>query len=368
MITSGYLIGQIIDDLSNIAQQAKVRNKLGHTDLSVFAENFFKDILNETLELSLINTNITRANEPGIDLADMAKKTAFQVTTDKTSKKVINTLEKITSEQRNNYRHFNILIIGDKQDKYEAVTKALANRSDTEESYDESEEEQKSKIHKDIVFDPNENIMDLTDLFRKIIGLDLVNIQKIHSIIQKEGAKVKIELQVPDENGEFQTNGYDLWESRPKKQLSDGVIFSNWEAAQGGAVATQEEIDKTKKDIEELASRLYSLPRITREFLAMLYERANYKRERYDEHPSIFYSFVKKTYPNADEEIKLLLSHELIDMDSEQKDTERFVDTEIGLYFSLPYKSYLNLGFYNFVNENEISFRDVTGKVECSCF
>ncbi|EEY1838289.1 SMEK domain-containing protein, partial [Escherichia coli] len=56
MITSGYLIGQIIDDLSNIAQQAKVRNKLGHTDLSVFAENFFKDILNETLELSLINT------------------------------------------------------------------------------------------------------------------------------------------------------------------------------------------------------------------------------------------------------------------------------------------------------------------------
>jgi len=74
MITSGYLIGQIIDDLSNIAQQAKVRNKLGHTDLSVFAENFFKDILNETLELSLINTNITRANEPGIDLADMAKK------------------------------------------------------------------------------------------------------------------------------------------------------------------------------------------------------------------------------------------------------------------------------------------------------
>ncbi|EHZ9981534.1 SMEK domain-containing protein, partial [Escherichia coli] len=141
MITSGYLIGQIIDDLSNIAQQAKVRNKLGHTDLSVFAENFFKDILNETLELSLINTNITRANEPGIDLADMAKKTAFQVTTDKTSKKVINTLEKITSEQRNNYRHFNILIIGDKQDKYEAVTKALANRSDTEESYDESEEE-----------------------------------------------------------------------------------------------------------------------------------------------------------------------------------------------------------------------------------
>lgn len=368
MITSGYLIGQIIDDLSNIAQQAKVRNKLGHTDLSVFAENFFKDILNEALGLSLINTNITRANEPGIDLADMAKKIAFQVTTDKTSKKVINTLEKITSEQRNNYRHFNILIIGDKQDKYEAVTKALANRSDAEESYDENEEEQKSKIHKDIVFDPSENIMDLTELFRKIIGLDLVNIQKIHSIIQKESANVKIELQVPDENGEFPTNGYDLWESRPIKQLSDGVIFSNWEAVQGGALATQEEINKTKKDIEELASRLYSLPRITREFLAMLYERADYKRERYYEHPSIFYSFVKKTYPNAEEEIKLLLSHELINIDSEQKDTERFVDTEIGLYFSLPYNSYLNLGFYNFVTENEISFRDVIGKVDFSCF
>lgn len=64
MITSGYLIGQIIDEFSALGEQAKLRNRLGLSDLSVFSENFFRDILNIVENLDLINTNEDRANEP----------------------------------------------------------------------------------------------------------------------------------------------------------------------------------------------------------------------------------------------------------------------------------------------------------------
>lgn len=367
MITSGILIGQIIDDLSNIVQQAKIRNQLGHTDLSVFCENFFMKILNETLDLSLKNTNKDRANEPGIDLADEYKKTAFQVTTTKTSAKVINTLAKITPEQRNLYRNIYIFIVGDKQDKYEAVTNALNNRSKKEQSVAEVDREGGVNIHEDIIFEPNENIMDLTDLFRKIVGLDLVRIQKIHAVVQQEGAKVKIELQVPDEDGKFQTEGYQLWEPKQKQQLGGGVLFSTWEAAQGGNKPSQAGIDLVKKDIEHIASKLNSLPRITREFLAALYERANYKRERFAEHPSVFLNVVKKTYLNSEEEISLLLTESLISIDYE-KSSERHLDPEIGLNMYLPHKSTLDLSFYDFVTEKNLSFRDVIGNINFSAF
>ncbi|HFZ0694316.1 TPA: SMEK domain-containing protein [Citrobacter freundii] len=94
MITSGYLIGQIIDELSDIAQQAKIRNRLGYTDLSVFVEDFFKVILNETFGLSLSNVNITTANEPGIDLGDKKTGQHFKLPLTKPVKKLSTLLAK----------------------------------------------------------------------------------------------------------------------------------------------------------------------------------------------------------------------------------------------------------------------------------
>jgi len=49
MITRGAFIGE----LSTIAEQVKLRNTMGYTDLSVFAENFYRDILNVLLNVKL---------------------------------------------------------------------------------------------------------------------------------------------------------------------------------------------------------------------------------------------------------------------------------------------------------------------------
>ncbi|EAP9194282.1 hypothetical protein E8A45_22940 [Salmonella enterica] len=354
MITSGYLIGQIIDELSTLGEQAKLRNKLGLSDLSVFSENFFRDILNIIEDLNLINTNEDRANEPGIDLGDELKKIAFQVTATKTSAKVIKTLKKITTEQRGKYNRFIILIIGEKQNTYKPVLEALSDRVTSE-------------IHSSIKFDPAKDIMDLTDLARRVIGLPLPTIQILHRLIQDQVAQVKIELEVPDKNGNYDTSGYTLWEALPVPKLGDGSSFAVWESTNSGIEPTEDYVSSIKEDIMELSRRLHKLPRITREFFAMLHERADYSNLRFREYPSLFVDSVNKTYPNAQTELDLLQAQNLLYIDFEPLTFDEKYPGEIGLKMGLPNDSF-RLGFYDFVIENKLSFRQVLGELDFSSF
>ena len=118
MITRGHFIGQIIDELSEISHQVDTRCALGLTDLNRHLENFFKDVLNTILGLNLVNLNAERSNNPGLDLGDRAAKTAFQITSIKTSPKVNGTLEKVTDDDLKTYDAIRVLIIGKKQGSY----------------------------------------------------------------------------------------------------------------------------------------------------------------------------------------------------------------------------------------------------------
>lgn len=118
MLTRGYLIGQIVDDLADIASQARQRARLGFTDLHVYVENFAREVLNRTLGLNLRNLNEEEMNTPGLDLADDARGWAFQVTGDKTLEKVKATLLAIRPEDRAKYAEIRMLVIGDKQGSY----------------------------------------------------------------------------------------------------------------------------------------------------------------------------------------------------------------------------------------------------------
>ncbi|HHU0693061.1 SMEK domain-containing protein [Citrobacter sp. Marseille-Q3906] len=356
MITSGYLIGQIIDEFSTLGEQAKLRNRLGLSDLSVFSENFFRDILNIIEGLNLVNTNEDRANEPGIDLGDEKQKIAFQVTTTKTSGKVINTLKKITDEQRKKYNVFKVLIVGEKQNSYSSVTEALNNRNTSE-------------IHASITFDLDQDIMDLTDLARKVIGLPLPTIQRLNRLIQDQLAQVKIELQVPDQDGNYETSGYALWEPLPIPTLGDGSSFAVWEIKQNNVSheLLEEEISSIRDDIVELSRRLHKLPRITREFFAMLHERAEYMSFRFKEYPSLFLDSVEKTYPNAKNELALLQAQNLLYINADPLLFDDHLPAEIGLQIGL-HGDIFRLGFFNFVIENRLSFRQVLGELDFSAF
>lgn len=356
MITSGYLIGQIIDEFSAVGEQAKLRNRLGLSDLSVFSENFFREILNIIEKLDLINTNEDRANEPGVDLGDEKEKIAYQVTSTKTSEKIKNTLKKITPAQREKYKRFVVLIIGEKQGQYDAVVKALIDRATSE-------------IDLSIVFNPDTDIVDLTDLARKVVGLPFSEIQRLHRLVQDQMGLVKIDLQVPDADGQYETSGYKLWEPLPIPKLGDGTKFAKWEAQFRGAgyVLTNNDIRVAREAIEKLSGRLHKLPRITREFFAMLHERADKNNLRFPDYWSLFIDSVYKTYPSAQTELSLLMAQNLLNIDCDPLPFREDIPGEIGLQMGLGDDGF-RLGFYDFVVEEKLSFRRILGDLDFSDF
>jgi hypothetical protein len=356
MITSGYLIGQIIDEFSALGEQAKLRNRLGLSDLSVFSENFFRDILDIVENINLINTNEKRANEPGVDLGDEVAGVAYQVTTTKTSEKIKNTLKKITPAQRAKYKRFVVLIIGERQDTYDAVVTALADRATSE-------------IDPSIAFDPDTDIIDLTDVARKVVGLPFANIQRLHRLIQDQMRLVKLEFQVPDADGQYETSGYKLWEPLPVAKLGDGTKFLAWEAQfrTPGHTPEEDEIRAIAEAIEQLSGRLHKLPRITREFFAMLHERADNNNLRFTDYRSLFVDAVEKTYPSAEIELSLLLAQNLLDVDHDPLPFKEHIPGEIGLRMGLENDSFRH-GFFDFIKEENLSFRRILGELDFSDF
>jgi len=352
MISSGYIIGQIIDEFSALGEQAKIRNHLGFSDLSVYSENFFKDIINIVEGYKLVHANQKRANEPGIDLIDKKNRIAIQVTTTNTSEKIKHTLQQINENHLKKYDKYRILIIGERQKKYAAVNTALKNRK-------------ASKIHPDLNFDLENHIIDLTDLARKIVGLDLKVLQTLHNYIQEQVARVKIEFEVPNKKGNYKTSGFKLWEQLPTPKPATGKNFAKWNSSP--KAPSDDEIEEAKAAIDELTNRLRRLPRITREFFAVLFERSEQVNGRFRDHQSLLFPTVEKTYPKAQSELDLLLAENLIDIDRSDLGHGPNLPPEIGLRMGLGYSD-LEIGFYDFIKANKLSIRKVIVELDFSKF
>ncbi|MGE6992889.1 SMEK domain-containing protein [Pseudomonas sp. NPDC047961] len=358
MISRGYLIGQIIDEFSAVSEQAKLRNQLGLTDLSVFSENFFREVINITKGYSLKNTNEDRSNEPGVDLCDGIARIAIQVTTSKTSEKVKKTLKNITPDQIQNFERFVVLVVGEKQGSYQAVAEALKDRS-------------ASGIPAELSFDTSADIWDLVDLARDAMGLEFSKLQSLHRLIQEQMAKVKIELQVPDELGNYPVSGYALWEARGVPRIGTGQKFAEWDLklANINRLPTQEEVDEVCNSLKDFCSRLRKLPRITREFFAELHERAEPMNYRFSDNVSLFLPSITKTYPPGEVhvELSLLEAENLLQVSADEYYLNEKLPAEIGLRIGLSCES-LRLGFYQFVIDNQLSFKKVIGEIDFSEF
>jgi hypothetical protein len=246
MITRGHFIGEIVDGLGDIARQAEVRAKLGLTDLHIFVEDFFKTCLNHLLKLQLTNLNSDRHNVPGLDLGDAGAGRAFQITAQRSSAKINETLRKITDDQLKTYAEVQVLVVGRKQSSY-TLDPTLSARVSFEEA----------------------DIWDVDELCKLAMNLDLPDLQALYEHIRRETVKVKIELEVPDEDGKYPTTLFDRVEAVPKARGSDfSRLAAVPELVEYGA--TPEEL---KVAFDELAVALGKLPRVTREFLAVLVEK-----------------------------------------------------------------------------------------------
>ncbi|WP_213762446.1 SMEK domain-containing protein [Caballeronia sp. dw_19] len=346
MLTRGYFIGDIIDELSSLSAQIDMRCKLGMTDLNVISENYFKDILNIILNAQLLNLNEHRSNEPGLDLGDAIRKEAFQITSTANADKVNKTLKRLTAKQKDEYNKFRVLIIGKKQGSYSLDPASVAS----------------------VGFHVSD-IWDLDDLARLCMSLPLERLQALQTFIRANSVKLRIELELADDSGQYPTNGYDKWETTPTPKMGNLAAFRKFCAAAAEVNLDAIEEQELGESFRVLSRSLIRTPRITREFLAMLFERRSRTRTRRSNDSQ--YAFVvveigRRLYTGSNflEEVSLLEHADLAYLNYED-------ESELGLpevILRLSDNDDLAMNFVSFVEKNKLSYRMVLGNVDFSAF
>lgn len=154
------MIDVINNRLSWLESYIKLNNSNNLTDINIYCEDFFLNILNILYGYELINLNKLKENYCGIDLGDKINKVCVQATADNSSSKI---KETIKSFDDNNYcKYYNRLII-------------LI--EGTKRHYNTNFES------KTIIFDKDKDIIDIKKLSNDIFHSDDSKIKKIYDYI-----------------------------------------------------------------------------------------------------------------------------------------------------------------------------------------
>lgn len=342
MITRGYMIGQIVDQLETVSLQAKTRNSLGLTDLSVFCENYFKDILNITMDLKLENLNIQKSNFKGLDLGDEKKSIAFQITTTNTKQKIEKTLNKITPEINKKFKKINIFIIGDKANYKKIQSNGIA-------------------------FSAKNNILDMRWLHGEIINLDVKKIKEIYDVVNNKTTIVLSELTLPDSNGNFANIDNSHWQSKPSpKPPSAKKLISYIENYEDDTELSTKNKNDIFKLLTSLNNKLSCLPRQTREFIVNFIENRNELLS--EEKNSIAALITSELNLKYSGDIKsheaILKQHDLLDIDESENNDGRIEYYYYSLNlikergFKFPLWRKLDQYLYDYLKEEDISLED----------
>lgn len=340
MITRGYFIGQIIDELTAVSHQVKSRSGLQIFDLNRYLEDFFKDILNIVYGYKLINLNEERSNNPGLDLGDEVAKVAFQITSTKTSEKINKTLEKAVG-QIAKYPTIYVFVLQDKQGSYSGLNSTLA---------------------LPFGFTAEENILDTGDVLKKILSLPIDRLQNLHDLVSKEVARVKIELEVPDKNGKYQTNLDTYIEEIPRARF-DGIAkyYKYLKDENPDTEVTEEAV---RKDFKKFIKNLKRLPRVSRQFYAFMLQRGDMDGTKL----TISVDRLKRicSYPDMDGELRLLMEQSFCWL-NEADDWGKSATWGVG---TVPNANSCEhtYEFMDFVKKNELSLEKIVVSLDFSNF
>lgn len=147
--------------------QIEDKNKAGLFDSNRFSEDILVPIFRDIFDCPYLrNLNNEVRNYPGIDLADASKKIAFQVTSDNSLEKVIDTLDKVIKHE--SHRLYDKIFL------YNLKTKA--------------KKYNKTKI-RDITqgfveFDPDTQIIDSSDVVKRLQTLDLSIVKRVEATLE----------------------------------------------------------------------------------------------------------------------------------------------------------------------------------------
>ncbi|BCL91500.1 SMEK domain-containing protein [Ralstonia pseudosolanacearum] len=339
MITRGYFIGQIIDELTAVSQQVKSRAGLQLFDLNRYLEDFFKDILNIVYGYKLINLNEERSNNPGLDLGDEVAKVAFQVTSTKSSGKVNETLKK-AAKQAGKFPKIFVLVLQDKQGSY-TLDATLA---------------------KPFGFVAEEHILDIGDVLKKVLSLPIEQLQSLHDLVSKEVARVKIELEVPDKQGKFQTNIDAFIEQIPRERFEGiGTYYKFLKQQDADYEVSQQDVER---DFKKFIKNLKRLPRVSRQFYSFLLQRSDLDGTSY----SINVDKLKRicSYPDMDGELRLLMEQNFCWL-NEAEDWDKSATWGVGTISGA--KSYeITWEFQEFIKQKKLSVEKIVVSLDFSDF
>lgn len=157
-------IRSITEGIAWVAMICKYRGVIHLFDTNVISHDFWCQILNAIYDLRLQVMDRIKPNFPAIDLGDAGNKRCFQVTSEKGTDKIESTLERYVKHGLDQeFGKLQILIIGDKQGAYKALT-----------------------VPSSLSFNWQEDIVDLGGLIKIIEGLETEKLQRIEAIVAKE--------------------------------------------------------------------------------------------------------------------------------------------------------------------------------------
>lgn len=119
MIRKNDIFDKITHALSTFSCEIQVKANLNLLDDNVFSEDIIKELLNECMGWDLQNLNKHSKNYPGIDLGDKEKKIGVQVTSNKSGKKIRESLDTVKkNDVDKTFYKIYFFILGKKQNSY----------------------------------------------------------------------------------------------------------------------------------------------------------------------------------------------------------------------------------------------------------
>lgn len=165
--------------LGRFAHEVKVANAMGLFDINTIAEDFLIPVFKIAFDCpDLCNQNRIQMNFPAVDLGCKTSRTSIQITSDSSSSKVCETLEKFEFHNlSSDFDSLYVYVITERQNSYSSQKLKEAANSLS------------------IVFDPSSNILDFRDLAKRFGELTNEQLERINGHLDAEFTKTDANLQ-----------------------------------------------------------------------------------------------------------------------------------------------------------------------------